>query len=571
MKERRVVGMMTRRCRFGSDAASGWVRAAAAAVALPLALGPGTVAWAADAGISAERLEITDLSGKNDAGAVRYLARLDPGIQKGASGSGALLDATLDVFYTDRPGAGTSHFDMPAWQRNTRHATYRNPGAPAAGGVRVAVVRPLRTARVIARTLGDAGTGIDLVAGGEPSAEGGLTAVLTIFNRNDGSLHRMCTRFAAAAGSRIFFEVIGGGAGRRLVARDGVPAPCPLDYGGEAFWLCKPGMAGNQCFVNGLDATEILPDGSTVLETHDGNETEPVDCFYVYPTVDLGAAGNHTDFSDTSLELDPLLSQVARLNASCRIFAPLYRQVTFAAFGSPNAALRSEIAYRDVKAAWDHYLAEHNGGRDFVIVGHSQGTFMLSRLMQEEIDPAPALRERLIVALLIGGRVTVPQGKTVGGTFESIPLCTADDETGCVIAYRSYAEEFPPAQGSNVVGPDDTACANPAALGGGQGFLTAYIPTSSHQPLFAVFDPPVLDTPFIKYENFYAAACVKDDRNRSYLEIRVRPGSGDVRENRVDFTSVVLGPAFLGTHILDYNFSMGTLVALVDRKIAAMP
>jgi hypothetical protein len=540
-------------------------------VAWVLTLGLGTPAFAADAGIPADRLEITDLSGTSGTGSVRYLARLDPGIQKGASGPPSLLDATLDVFYTDRPGAGTSHFDMPGWQRNTRHATYRNRSAPAGGGVRMAVVRPLRTARVIAESLGDGDTGIDLVAGGEPSAEGGLTAVLTIFNRNDDSLHRMCTRFAAAAGSTVVFEATGGGAGRRLMARNGVSAPCPLDYGGEAFWLCKPGMTANQCFVHGLDATEILPDGSTVLETHGGDEGQDVDCFYVYPTVDLGAAGNHTDFSDTSLELDPLLSQAARLNGSCRIFAPLYRQVTFSSFGSPNGPIRSEIAYRDVKAAWDHYLAEHNDGRGFVIVGHSQGTFMLSRLMQEEIDPVPALRERLIVALLIGGRVSVPQGKTTGGTFANIPLCTADDETGCVVAYRSYAEGFAPAGGSNVVGPDDTACTNPAALGGGQGFLIAYIPTSSHQPLFAVFDPPVLDTPFIKYENFYAAACVKDDQNRSYLEIRVRPGAGDVRENRVDFTNAVLGPAFLGTHILDYNFSMGTLVALVDRKIAAMP
>ncbi len=538
---------------------------------LTLILGLGVRAWAGDAGIAAEKLVITDLAAKNGTGRITFVARLDPGIQKGGGGPPDLLDATLDIFYTEDPGAGTSHFSMPAWEQNTRHARYRNQSAPVGGGVRLAVVRPLRVARVIAETLGDAGTGIDLAAGGEPSAAGGLTTVLTIFNRNDDSLHRMCTRFAAAAGSTIVLTEIADGVGRKLTAENGVPTPCPLDYAGDSFWLCKPGMAENQCFVNGLDSTEILPDDSTALETHTGNEEQDYDCFYVYPTVDLIGTGNHTDFSDVSLELDPLLSQAARFNDSCRIFAPLYRQVAFPSFGSPNGAKLSEIAYRDVKAAWDHYLAEHNDGRNIVIVGHSQGTFMLTRLMQEEIDPSPALRQRLIVGLLIGGRVSVPQGEIVGGTFENIPLCTSDAETGCVIAYRSYAEGFAPTAGSNVVGPDDTACTNPGALAGGEGSLAAYIATSVNQPLFAVFDPPVLGTPFIKYENLYAAECVKDAEDRSYLEIRVRPGPGDSREDRIDLTHLVLDPAFLGTHILDYSFPLGNLITLVEQKAAAMP
>ena len=353
---------------------------------------------------------------------------------------------------------------------------------------------------------------------------------------------------------------------------------CTLAYESDTRWLCKPGMAVNQCFVNSLDATKILPDAnSTELETHVGSEDHPYDCFYVYPTVDLfGPIGNHTDFSDLSLELDPLLGQAARLNNSCRIFAPLYRQITLPSFGTPNAQELLDLAYRDVKAAWDHYLAEHNNGRNFVIMGHSQGTFMTTRLIQEEIDPSPGLRSQLIVALLIGGSVTVPQGGTVGGTFQDIPLCTSDAETGCAIAYRTYAEGFAPEGGSNAPSDPNTfdrACTNPAALAGGEGvFQGAYLPTSSNQTIFNVTPDPGYGTPFVKYEDFYAGECVKDDLNASYLEIRVPPTDpNDERENLIPFDHILFDPGFLGTHILDFHFAMGDLIELVETKAAAMP
>jgi hypothetical protein len=335
-------------------------------------------------------------------------------------------------------------------------------------------------------------------------------------------------------------------------------------------------MAQNQCFVNSLDATAVQPDGTTALVPHSGaQEDHPYDCFYVYPTVDLtGDPGNHTDFSDISLELDPLLSQAARLNTSCRLFAPLYRQVTINTFGAPDSERFFDIAYGDVEAAFRRYLAHDNGGRNIVIMGHSQGTSMTTRLIHELVDPSPELRARLIVALLIGGGVTVPEGGVVGGSFANLPLCTTREQTGCVIAYRSYAEGRPPAGGSNVVGPAgmDTACTNPAALGGGEGrFTQAYLPTRPNQPIFRLRPDPGFGTPFTLYADFYAGECVKDADGRSYLEIRVRPEAGDMRANPIPFGHPVLSPAILGTHILDYNFALAELIELVRTKAAAMP
>ena len=364
--------------------------------------------------------------------------------------------------------------------------------------------------------------------------------------------------------------------------QDLIEAPNPFmgfssqRYSDPSLWLCRPDLATNQCEVNDLDATAVQPDNSLVVEPHTEVESD-YDCFYVYPTVDLsGTPANHTDFTDLSYILDPLLSQAARFNGSCRVFAPLYRQVTLGTYFSndPHRADYFELAYDDVKEAFSHYMGQYNHGRNFVIMGHSQGTGHVTRLLQEVVDPDPELRKRLITALLIGGSVAVPEGQTVGGTFDNLPLCTTPEQVGCVIAYRSYARGFPPAGGSNVVDPDlDTACTNPAALGGGKSYFAGvYLPLHINQPTFQVgtdIGLPI-ETPFAVFRDFYTGECVKDDRGKSYLELAVEPGPGDVRQNPVPFDHPLFGPALLGTHVVDYNFGIGDMIDLVQQKAAAL-
>ena len=66
-----------------------------------------------------------------------------------------------------------------------------------------------------------------------------------------------------------------------------------------------------------------------------------IDCFYVYPLVSLQTAPN------TTLRIDPQETAIAELEASpfsrvCRVFAPMYRQVTLR-FVSSQAA--QQVAY----------------------------------------------------------------------------------------------------------------------------------------------------------------------------------------------------------------------------------
>ncbi len=467
-------------------------------------------------------------------------------------GSIRVLSIEGDVFDTTYPLPATG------WRYLRRSGTVTGYVFGDASPLRGVHVKSGREISVLGR--GDA---LGQTLGGNPSP---VRIVMTLAGR------QYCLSF----GGTVQFSP-----GRTYLAKAS-PAPdlCPLPYGDDAFWLCRPGMANNQCLVAGsLDATVIHPDLSMTAEPEVGAEDHPYDCFYVYPTVDLfGPVGNHQDVTDpayVALTLDPLLAQAARLNGLCRIFAPHYRQITLGTFGTPNAAQYLDVAYRDVLDAWRLYLKYENGGRNVVIMGHSQGTFMTTRLMQEEVDPSSALRSRLIAALLIGGSVTVPQGGTIGGTFQNIPLCQSVAQTGCVIAYRSYAAGFPPANGSNDIGGPsmDVACTNPAGLGVATPavFSATYFPTHSNQPLYNIVPNPGIPTPFVEFPSFYAGQCVKDATNHSYLEVSVSPGPGDLRQNLVPFDNGVLSPAFLGTHILDYSWTMGDLLNLVQTKAAAMP
>ena len=79
--------------------------------------------------------------------------------------------------------------------------------------------------------------------------------------------------------------------------------------------------------------------------------------------------------------------------------------------------------YADVREAWRTYLRKYNHGRGVIFVSHSQGSFVLRKLIAEEVDGKPAVRKRMLSALLLGGNVTVKKGSDRGGDFKHIRAC----------------------------------------------------------------------------------------------------------------------------------------------------
>jgi hypothetical protein len=332
----------------------------------------------------------------------------------------------------------------------------------------------------------------------------------------------------------------------------GARAPADLEVSHPTVWLCLPGRDHDPC-AGDLDAEVLGGDGSRTPEPFTPAAAPAADCFYVYPTVSEAESRN-APLEVTEELVRTARAQAARFSEVCRVFAPVYRQVTVA--GLLSGGLRDpearELAHGDVVSAWNDYLVEHNDGRPFVLLGHSQGTFELTRLVQERIDPDPQLRGQLVSALLIGGEVRVPVGEDVGGDFLHVPACRSFDQTGCVVAYNSFAE--PPASFAlfgRASGAREVLCVNPAAPVGGQAPLRPYLPNAAVDG-------------FVTAEDAVTAECRRDD-GASWLHVEVdarladRVGAGDGPD---------LGGAW-GLHRGDVNLALGDLVELVRRQSAA--
>lgn len=356
----------------------------------------------------------------------------------------------------------------------------------------------------------------------------------------------------------------------------------PNDYGDKANWLCWPGR--DDACASDLTTTVVKADGSTSTEAFHADPNAKVDCFYVYPTVSLENAAV-SDMTVGPEERNVVIQQAARLRAKCRLYAPMYRQFTLAALrafmthtalpgGSPP---RPSIGYDDVVDAWNYYLAHENHGRGVVLVGHSQGSGVLTGLIAKEIDGKPA-QARLVSAILMGTALVVPAGRDVGGDFKSVPLCHAAAQLGCAIAYSSFRETSPPPDNSRFGRPRDpkavgmdAACVNPARLEGGtdvaKSYFGAAIASVTPTPPFPWLKGKPISTPFVSVPGLITATCVHA-APFNYLAIHLNADPASPRTSDIPGDIVVGGVTLKdwGLHLIDANLFMGNLVDIVGAE-----
>jgi hypothetical protein len=362
-------------------------------------------------------------------------------------------------------------------------------------------------------------------------------------------------------------------------------APAKNDYAKPETWLCRPDKtANNYCNVD-LSTTVVKADGSETAEAYKADPKAAIDCFYVYPTVS-NDPGVVSDMNEGPEEINVVKAQFARLGAKCRLYAPLYRQFTLTALragqsgkpmpGANDPGVR-QVGYNDVVDAWNYYLAHDNKGRGVVLVGHSQGSGVLTQLISKEIDGKP-VEKKLISAVLMGTRLPVDKGKDTG-LFKDIPLCKSPTQTGCVIAYASFRDTVPPPANSLFgKAPSDSqiaGCANPAALGGGKAELHSYLSngvqiTNSGAQTTWVKDKPNPKTPFVSTPGLISAECVQKN-GFSYLEVHINAVPADPRTDDIAGDVVQAGQvnAAWGLHLIDANLEMGNIVDVVGQEAKA--
>lgn len=354
-------------------------------------------------------------------------------------------------------------------------------------------------------------------------------------------------------------------------------APGPNDYAKDENWLCRPGR--QDACAQDQTATVIQADGRTSIETFKPDPNAPIDCFYVYPTVSSDLGGNSDMIPDLP-EKAVADQQFARFGQVCKLYAPSYRQVTIAALrkvmmgqASPGDAA---LAYADVLAAWKDYLARDNHGRGVVLIGHSQGSRILLRLIVEEVDGKP-VQKQLVSALILGMNTPVDPAKD---SYGSLPLCREAGQVGCVISYVSFRADSPPPAGSKFFGKVQepglrAACVNPAALAGGSATLHAYfsdrtIMGTAMRPATVWAKGVEVKTPFVELPGLVSAECVRSG-DFDYLAVTVHPDKADPRADNIPGDLLVMGVPLKdwGLHLVDVNLTMGDLVSVVGEQSKA--
>jgi hypothetical protein len=204
-------------------------------------------------------------------------------------------------------------------------------------------------------------------------------------------------------------------------------------YGDPAMWLAQPGTPGEA-------SARYLPHGTTRGASLDAA------VFFVHPT----------SFAERGAWNDPLTGAAARKRSqqfvramaspfgeAAEIWAPRYRQATIGAFLTDRGDARQalDLAYGDVRAAFDWFVAHAGKDRPIVLVGHSQGAFHLLRLLKERVAGTP-LAARIAAVYIVGWPVSKAHDLPVVG----LPACTGPGQAGCVMSWQTYAEPATPAR-----------------------------------------------------------------------------------------------------------------------------
>ncbi len=296
--------------------------------------------------------------------------------------------------------------------------------------------------------------------------------------------------------------------------------PKAPNYDNAEHWASLPEKA---------DAADSVPHHSG-LQNLQVNAT--ADVFFIYPTTFTEGPTNsyhwNADVNDVALnkstQLSTILNQASIFNGSCRIYAPYYRQAHLYSFYTTNkedGAQALEIAYADVKSAFEYYLEYYNQGRPIVIASHSQGSYHAERLIKDYFVDKD-LKEKLVVAYLVG-RAIAPDA------FAGIFPTERPDEINVWASWNTFARDFTPNNYDSYF--KNSISTNPLLWNssedfaakelnlGGVGLHFKFVPNAvdaqNHHHILWINKPYVKGRVFLRTKNWHRA-----DMNLFYMNIR---------------------------------------------------
>ncbi|MDQ6756214.1 MAG: DUF3089 domain-containing protein [Bacteroidota bacterium] len=291
-----------------------------------------------------------------------------------------------------------------------------------------------------------------------------------------------------------------------------------VDYSDLNYWAAHPWKKNN---------ADTIP-----LSLQNIKRDSLADVFFIYPTTYTDTSmpmGWNAYIDDETLnqktDNTTILYQASVFNNHCRIFSPRYRQANIKAFYTTEKSLAAkafDVAYADIKRAFEYYLQNYNHDRPIIIASHSQGTLHAGRLLKEFFE-GKELSKKLVCAYIIG----LPVFETY---FKELKPCEDSIQTGCFVSWRTFKEGYVPEfvknekQKAYVTNPltwtqDETFA--PAKLNKGgilknfNKIIPGLVHAQIHGNILWVSKPKFFGNVFLTAKNYHIA-----DYNLFYMNIR---------------------------------------------------
>ena len=180
--------------------------------------------------------------------------------------------------------------------------------------------------------------------------------------------------------------------------------PLAPDYSQESSWALLPNSSEKEVYSAFFNSSDSLK----------------ADVFYVYPTLLLDAKDTRWNAPiEDQVQREEIINSAVKYQASAfaasgQLYVPIYRQAHIKSyyFYDKGGKQAFEIAYLDVKNAFEYYLKNYNNGRPIIIASHSQGTNHATQLLKDFFDAKP-LQKKLIAAYIPGMGIRPNEFQTI--------------------------------------------------------------------------------------------------------------------------------------------------------------
>ena len=207
--------------------------------------------------------------------------------------------------------------------------------------------------------------------------------------------------------------------------------PKTPDYSDKQYWAALPFKK---------DGADKTPKGYK-----DNQKSANSDVFYIHPSTYRGSS----DSLGWNAQIDNWASkhyiddfhiplEASVFNGSCKVYAPYYRQVIYDAWlckdSLEDARLALDLAYADIKSAFQYYLKNYQKGRPFIIASNEQGSYYAVKLIKEFIENKP-LKSKFIAAYIVGLPI-------LANTFSDIKPCVKVEDCGCFLSWGAEGKFY---------------------------------------------------------------------------------------------------------------------------------